>query len=155
MARSVPIAIGPDAKATLTNATALGRFSAATAANTTALGSGSTATQNSSVALGSGSVANVANTVSVGTSTARRRIVNVAPGVANSDAATLGQVKTIATAAAEAEIASAAVSTSMINDMRRELSDLRALVKQQQARLDRQHQEIAELKVQRSAALAE
>ena len=66
----------------------------------------------------------------------------MANAVANTDAANLAQVKNIAAAAAQAEIASAGVSTSMINDMQRELSDLRAMVKQQQARLDRQHQEL-------------
>ena len=65
--------------------------------------------------------------------------------MANTDAATLGQVKNIAAAAAQAEIASAGVSTSMINDMQRELSDLRALVRQQQ-------QEITELKAGRTTA---
>ncbi|HET7680805.1 MAG TPA: hypothetical protein VFK79_11820 [Xanthobacteraceae bacterium] len=131
-----PIAIGPDAKATLTNATALGRFSSATAANTTALGSGSTASQTSSVALGSNSVANVANTVSVGNANLRRRIVNAAPGIANSDVPTLGQVKNIAATAAETASA----------DLRQEVADLRALVKQQQ-------QELAALKSQKAAAL--
>ena len=66
----------------------------------------------------------------------------MANAVANTDAANLAQVKNIAAAAAQAEIASAGVSTSMINNMQRELSDLRAMVKQQQACLDRQHQEL-------------
>ncbi|HET7680803.1 MAG TPA: hypothetical protein VFK79_11810 [Xanthobacteraceae bacterium] len=87
------------------------------------------------MALGSGSLANVANTVSVGTSTARRRIVNVAPGIANSDVPTLGQVKNIAAAA---EIANA--------DAQQEVAKLRTLVKQQQ-------QELAALKDQKAAAL--
>ncbi len=147
-----PIAIGPDAKATLTNATALGRFSAATAANTTALGSGSTANQNSSVALGSNSVANVANTVSVGNANVKRRIMNVAPGVANSDAPTLGQVKSIATAAVVEALSNAtvakAVGDNVSSDLQRELRQMRSMIATLQ-------QELAELKGQKSAALAE
>ncbi len=145
-----PIAIGPDAKATLTNATALGRFSSATAANTTALGSGSSASENSSVALGHGSVANVANTVSVGTNTARRRIVNVASALANSDAATLGQVKAIATAAVVEALSNAtvakAVGDTVSDDLQRELRQMRSMIASLQ-------QELAELKGQRAAAL--
>ena len=91
-----------------------------------------------SVAIGSGSLANVADTVSVGTNTARRRIVNVAHGVGNTDAATLGQVKAIATAAAETANA----------DLQRDVAELRALVKQQQ-------QELAALKGQKAAALSQ
>ena len=144
-----PIAIGPDAKATLTNATALGRFSSATAENTTALGSGSIANKNSSVALGSGSLANVANTVSVGTTTARRRIVNVAPGVGNTDAATLGQVKAIATTAAIEAMANETSATTRpsakTDDMARELAELRAAVKALQ-------QKVSELETRNAVA---
>jgi hypothetical protein len=60
------------------------------------------------------------------------------PGTSNSDAAALGQMKAIATAAAETTNA----------DLRQEVTELRALVKQQQ-------RELAELKSQKSAALAE
>ena len=141
-------AIGTDAQATGDSSTAVGRFANAVANSSLALGQGAVASKPRSVALGSSSLASVADTVSVGTNTARRRIVNVQNGVANSDAATLGQVKVIATAAAQAEIASTAVSTTIIDDLRRELSDLRALVKLQQ-------QELAELKGRKSAALAE
>jgi hypothetical protein len=58
------------------------------------------------------------------------------PALRNSDAATLGQVKAIATAAAETASA----------DFQREVADLRAMVKQQQATLHQQQQEIAPLK---------
>ena len=51
--------------------------------------------------------------------------MNVAHGVGNTDAATLGQVKAIATAAAETANA----------DLQRDVAELRALVKQQQQEL--------------------
>ena len=60
------------------------------------------------------------------------------PGTSSSDAAALGQVKAIATAAAETTNA----------DLQRDVTELRALVKQQQ-------RELAELRVEKSAALAE
>jgi autotransporter adhesin len=44
------------------------------------------------VALGAGSVADQADTVSVGSAGSERRIVNVAPGVANTDAVNVGQL---------------------------------------------------------------
>ena len=138
-------AIGTDAQALADSSTALGRFAKASATSSLALGHGAVANKARAVAIGSGSLANVADTVSIGTNTARRRIVNVQHGIANTDAATLGQVKAIATAAAETANA----------DLQRDVAELRTLVKQQQARLDLQHQEIAELKVQRSAALAD
>ena len=64
-----------------------------------AIGAGAMATGNNSVALGSGSAtvsANGAprdNTVSVGAPGKERTISNVAPGVLNSDAATMGQLR--------------------------------------------------------------
>ena len=48
-----------------------------------------------SVVLGNGSASGGSNTVSVGSSSNRRKIVNVADGTADSDAATLGQVKNL------------------------------------------------------------
>ena len=135
-------AIGTDARATADSSTALGRFAKASANAALALGDGAVASKPRSVALGSGSLADAADTVSVGTNNARRRIVNVAPGASNSDAATLGQVKNIA--------AAAAVETAMLGagenaDIRRELAELRALVRQQQ--------ELAQLKGQQATAL--
>lgn len=77
------------------NSTATGYASYASGANSTALGQGAyvSSSATGSVALGQGSVANEANTVSVGTSSYHRRIVNVADGIADSDAATVGQMK--------------------------------------------------------------
>ena len=48
-----------------------------------------------SVVLGNGSASGGSNTVSVGSSSNRRKIVNVADGIDDSDAATLGQVKNL------------------------------------------------------------
>src|SRR4029079_5403213 len=64
----------------------------ASGTQSTALGQNAQATAQNAVALGRGSVADQANTVSVGTSTALRRIVNVAPGTAPSDVATVSQL---------------------------------------------------------------
>src|SRR5207244_7033085 len=75
-------AFGDGAIATGTNATALGPSASATAAN--------------SAAIGSGSVANVANTVSMGAPGNERRITNVAAGVNPTDAATMGQLNSMA-----------------------------------------------------------
>ena len=144
-------AIGTDAQATADSSSAFGRFAKASAASALALGQGAVATKPRSVALGSGSLANVADTVSVGINTARRRIVNLAPAVANSDAATLGQVKAIATAAAE----TAMLGHNDNTDIRRELADLRATVTRQQELLAQQQQELANVKGQKSAALAD
>ena len=55
------------------------------------------ATANDVIALGSGSDASQEHTVSVGSSSQKRRIVNVANGVADSDVATVGQVKALST----------------------------------------------------------
>lgn len=65
------------------------------ALNTTALGSNAVVSGENSVAIGANSVASEANTVSVGNfeDGGQRRIVNVANGTADNDAATYGQVK--------------------------------------------------------------
>ncbi|MBP0592547.1 YadA-like family protein [Paraburkholderia sp. LEh10] len=72
------IAIGPNAVASKNGAVAIGRASFATGTN--------------SVALGYGSQATADNTFAVGNAFSTRRIVNVADGVAATDAATVGQV---------------------------------------------------------------
>ncbi len=66
----------------------------ASVAGSVAIGGAATASAANSVALGEGSVADVADTVSVGNATLKRKIVNVADGSANSDAATVGQLNT-------------------------------------------------------------
>ncbi|MCQ2362386.1 MAG: hypothetical protein MJ048_05050, partial [Acidaminococcaceae bacterium] len=65
----------------------------ASGANSIAIGTDAQATAIGSVAIGANSVATETNTVSVGNSTVQRRIVNVAAGTADTDAATVGQVK--------------------------------------------------------------
>ena len=142
-------AVGTDAQAKGDSSTAVGRFANASAASALALGQGAVASRPRSVALGSSSLANVADTVSVGTTTARRRIVNVQNGVANSDAATLGQVKAIATTAAiEAlanETTAKAVGDTVSNDLQREVRQMKSMIERLQL-------EIAELKSQNTAA---
>ena len=145
-----PTAVGTDSTAKGTNAAAFGRFSSAAAENSTALGSGAQATRKLAVAIGFGSIADAPNTVSVGAVGKKRRIVNVANAVANTDAATLGQVKAIATTAAiEAlsnETIAKAVGETVSGDLQRELRQMRSMI-------ERLQQEIAELKSQ-STALA-
>jgi autotransporter adhesin len=77
---------------------ALGPSSHVEAANAMALGASSVVKAGAfaSVAIGYGSIATESNTISVGNSTTQRRIVNVANGTANQDAATVGQLKRIA-----------------------------------------------------------
>ena len=89
------VAIGRESKATMTNNVALGFKSEATGVFATALGQGSQATATDSVALGQGSIAGEANTLSIGNDDLKRRIVNVAKGKADTDAATVGQIKTM------------------------------------------------------------
>jgi hypothetical protein len=131
-------AVGTDSQAKGDASTAVGRFSnasglfavavgqSATASKirTVAIGDGANASAGNSVALGYASVASDASVVSVGNATLRRRIINVAPAVANTDVPNFGQVKALI-AAATAAPASAADTTA---DVMRELSDLRALV---------------------------
>jgi len=77
---------------------ALGPSSHVEAANGMALGASSVVKEDAfaAVAIGYGSIATESNTISVGNSTTQRRIVNVANGTANQDAATVGQLKRIA-----------------------------------------------------------
>ena len=99
-ANAFNLAVGTNATAGLTGsaldgsggqATAIGAESAATKLGAVALGHGANAAAEFSVALGDGSIADEENTVSVGTAQNQRRIVNLADGVAPSDAMTMRQ----------------------------------------------------------------
>jgi autotransporter adhesin len=105
------IAVGPTAVSKGTGSVAVGSGALTDADRATAVGQGAQATAPGSVALGAGSVADrgaetyrpvyfnngnaftSAGTVSVGSEGAERVISNVAPGVRDTDAANVGQVK--------------------------------------------------------------
>lgn len=86
--------MGALATATRPGTAALGWNSHATGLNSTALGNTTRASAEGSVALGTGSVANQDYTVSLGDGETGllRRIVNMADGVGDNDAATVGQM---------------------------------------------------------------
>jgi trimeric autotransporter adhesin len=86
------VAFGPNAQALNQAALALGAYSTASGVNSVAIGTNANAKSTSSVALGAGSVASENYTVSVGGAGVTRRITNVADGIANTDAANVGQV---------------------------------------------------------------
>jgi autotransporter adhesin len=108
------IAVGPTAVSKGTGSVAVGSGAMTDANRATAVGQGAQATAAGSVALGAGSVADrgaetyrpvyfnngaaftSAGTVSVGSEGAERVISNVAPGVRDTDAANVGQVKGLA-----------------------------------------------------------
>jgi autotransporter adhesin len=58
-----------------------------------ALGANARATSSSSVALGAGSIADRSNVVSIGSSAMRRQLINLANGMADSDAGSIGQLR--------------------------------------------------------------
>lgn len=91
-------AVGNSASATTANAVAVGQSSSVQAANGTAIGGGATVMTAAvnSVAIGQGSVATAPNTVSFGTAGSPRVLTNVAPGVGPNDAATFGQLSSVA-----------------------------------------------------------
>ena len=87
-------ALGFEASASSKNATAVGYQAKASGDYATAIGDGATVNAgiSGSVAIGYGSVASEGNTVSVGSTTTQRKIVNVAKGMVDTDAATYGQI---------------------------------------------------------------
>lgn len=89
------VAIGYQAQAIADPATAVGSNSLASGNDSVALGAGAQATGNRSVALGAFSVADQPNTVSVGSSGGERRITNVAPGIAPTDAVNVSQLTAV------------------------------------------------------------
>lgn len=113
-------AIGSNATAgvngsSVANATALGSTSKAIESNSTAVGFGSQANAVNSVAIGASSLANQANTVSFGAVGATRRLVNIADGVAATDATTVGQVNTAISAATTTAVNAAAAANNATN----------------------------------------
>ncbi len=121
-----------------------------TASNTTAIGISARATASNAIAIGSFSLATIGNTVSVGSPTNRRRIVNVANAVDPNDAVNLAQVQTLirtgaalntgpqspaSGSAGPIEPDGRAEARALLDDLRSELMDLRALVQQQQAHI--------------------
>jgi autotransporter adhesin len=90
------VAIGAGARANADPSTAVGAQANAAGANSVALGAGAQATGSNSVALGAGSTdSGQADVVSVGSASQQRRITNVAPGIAPTDAATMGQLNAV------------------------------------------------------------
>ena len=92
------ISIGLNSKTEKLSDIAIGPDSRAAGGYAVALGKGSEATGYSSVALGHNSVASGQNTVSVGNDDLKRRITNVADGLNDSDAATVGQLNAMQSA---------------------------------------------------------
>lgn len=87
------VAIGYQARALADPTTAVGSNSLASGNDSVALGASAQATANRAVALGANSVADQPNTVSVGAPGSERRITNVAPGVAPTDAVNVSQLQ--------------------------------------------------------------
>jgi autotransporter adhesin len=87
------VSIGNTTQAKAAGSIALGDTAIANNAGDVALGSGASATGTNSVALGAGSSdGGLANVVSLGSPGAERRLTNVAPGVAATDAVDVGQL---------------------------------------------------------------
>jgi autotransporter adhesin len=137
-------AIGTDASAAGESSAAVGRFSNASGAKSAAFGHNSVASANVSVAIGMGaratagqaialgyaSLADVANTVSVGSASRKRRIMNVAPGVAANDAVTVAQLNAAVAGLGPAQAAAVPIVApdyaGIIEELRREVTELRA-----------------------------
>jgi autotransporter adhesin len=115
---------------------AIGVFSEADGTSSIAIGKQAVASKKGAVAIGEGSVANSPNTVSVGHPRHPRRITNVAPATAPSDAVTLAQAQQLLSAAvASASAGGAPSAQEAVDDLRRELADLRRLLQRQQQRI--------------------
>lgn len=97
------IAIGEGSGAYAEGSIAIGRNAVAETDGEYALAVGysAKASGENSVAIGYNSVASEADTVSVGSSTQQRRIVNVAEGTADTDAATVGQLYSLGSKVAD------------------------------------------------------
>jgi len=85
----------------------------ATGSGAIAIGGGAQASGDNSVAIGAGSVADQANTVSVGSQGNERRITNLAPGQAPTDAVNLGQMQSAIGDTARAAYGGIAAATAL------------------------------------------
>ena len=94
-ANSPTIAIGENTISTGAGSVALGTDSKATGSGGVAIGLRSSSTAASAMALGVDSSATEANTVSVGNAIVKRKVVNMAAGVADTDAVNVSQLKPV------------------------------------------------------------
>lgn len=137
------MAIGLGARSTANDSVAIGEFSTGGGARSVALGLASTVTTTdafaagynskvtgaNAVAIGANSIASAVNSVSVGAPGNRRRIMNVAPGKAASDAVNLSQLQA-AVASVSALSAESVASKDEVEALRREVAELRGVVAQ-------------------------
>jgi autotransporter adhesin len=128
-------AYGDFSTASGASSVAIGLFSKATGVSSLAFGRKAIASMSGSVAIGVNSIANVANTVSVGRAGAARRIVNVAAGTQPTDAVNLAQLQARFPIAAQPVASAGTTNAELVDGIRRELAELRSLVKQQQERI--------------------
>lgn len=89
------VALGASASAQGTDTTSVGYAASATGNNSVALGANASATGNNSVALGNNAIASEDNVVSVGSSGHERRVTNVAPGIKDTDAVNMSQLRSL------------------------------------------------------------
>ncbi|MGN4061851.1 YadA family autotransporter adhesin, partial [Burkholderia gladioli] len=89
------VALGYQARAIADPTVAVGANALASGNDAVALGAGATASAAGAVALGANSVATDPQTVSVGSAGNERRLVNVAPGIAPTDAVNVSQLNAL------------------------------------------------------------
>ncbi|MEC5409519.1 hypothetical protein VOM14_28705 [Paraburkholderia sp. MPAMCS5] len=100
--------------ATGSESVAIGGSAYSSGASAVAIGSGARAQFANSVALGANSRVTVANAVSVGDVGSERRIMNVANGVANSDAVTVSQLSAVQAALTQQMLKSGGVKSMLL-----------------------------------------
>lgn len=105
------VAVGTGAQATGTNSAAFGDDAVAAGDYSVAIGNQAEATHENSVAIGNGSTTSGDNTVSVGSEGNERRITNVAPGVAGTDAVNMDQLHAVAATSGGASLSAAKAYT--------------------------------------------
>ncbi|AFT88890.1 YadA-like family protein [Paraburkholderia phenoliruptrix] len=100
--------------ATGSEAVAIGGAAYSSGAGAVAIGSGARSQFANSVALGANSRVTVANTVSIGDVGSERRIMNVANGVANTDAVTVSQLSAVQAALSQQIVKSSGVKSMLL-----------------------------------------
>ena len=101
-----------------------------------------------SVVLGNGSASGGSNTVSVGSASNKRKIVNVADGTADTDAATLGQVKNLIASGGGPDLTDDVnkLKTDM-NNVKNDVSDLKTDMTDVKGRVGTLENDVSDLKV--------